>query len=191
MKRPRPGARAPELRVNVLDETDIWSLSEHKPPNFTLLVFYRGLHCPKCQRYLGRLEELQPELRALGVEPLAISMDTESKARQARERWSLSELRLGYGLGEATAREWGLYLSSALSDEEPEIFNEPGLFLVEPDHTVYMVAINSAPYGRPQLDELLSAVQYAIANNRPPRGTYEMVPEPRSAPPRYAMEPPR
>ena len=27
-----------------------WSLAAQKPQNFTMLVFYRGLHCPICHR---------------------------------------------------------------------------------------------------------------------------------------------
>ena len=32
-----------------------WSLAEQKPENFTMVVFYRGYHCPICSRYLGDL----------------------------------------------------------------------------------------------------------------------------------------
>jgi hypothetical protein len=30
---------------------DRWSLAAQKPQNFTMIVFYRGLHCPVCRRY--------------------------------------------------------------------------------------------------------------------------------------------
>ncbi|MEM1401476.1 MAG: redoxin domain-containing protein, partial [Pseudomonadota bacterium] len=30
-------------------------LADESPENFTLIVFYRGLHCPICSNYLGDL----------------------------------------------------------------------------------------------------------------------------------------
>ncbi len=30
-----------------------WSLSGQTPEKFTMIVFYRGLHCPICSLYLG------------------------------------------------------------------------------------------------------------------------------------------
>src|SRR5690348_7401821 len=45
-------------------------------------------------------------------------------------------------------REWGLFVSRGRSDDEPARFNEPGLFLIEPDGTVYYESILSMPAGR-------------------------------------------
>jgi peroxiredoxin len=42
-------ARDPALRGRV------WELSEQKPENFTLIVFYRGAHCPICRKQLQEL----------------------------------------------------------------------------------------------------------------------------------------
>jgi len=55
-------------------------------------------------------------------------------------------------------REWGLFVSGGDGDEEPELYGEPGLFLIRPDETVYYEAINSMPFGRPQLGEMLTAL---------------------------------
>jgi peroxiredoxin len=43
---------------------------------FDLLVFYRGLHCPICAKYLMELERLAPEFASRGVQVVAISSDT-------------------------------------------------------------------------------------------------------------------
>ncbi len=54
-------------------------------------------------------------------------------------------------------RAWGLFVSTGIDDGEPPLFNEPGVFLVRPDGTVYYEAILSMPLGRPKLDDLLTA----------------------------------
>ena len=86
-------------------------------------------------------------------------------------------LTIAYNLGEASARDWGLYLSEGQVEEEPAICSEPGLFLVRPDTVVEYVAINSSPSGRPDLGEVLEHVDFVLENHQPPRGSYEMVPE--------------
>ena len=52
--------------------------------------------------------------------------------------WGAGALRLGYNLGLAKAREWGLYISTSrgktsIGIEEPPLFSEPGLFMVTPN----------------------------------------------------------
>ena len=46
-------------------------------------------------------------------------------------------------------REWGLFVSRGRSDDEPTLFNEPGLFLIEPDGKVYYESILSMPAAPP------------------------------------------
>jgi peroxiredoxin len=150
-----------------------WSLADRSPDNFSMLVFYRGLHCPVCRRYLRELEGLVTDYSERGVETVAVSMDDRDRAERAREEWELSELPLGYGLDEETARAWGLYLSAAIKEEEPELFSEPGLFLVEPDGEIYYAAINSMPFGRPSLEEMLKSVDFVLGKEYPARGEVE------------------
>ncbi len=33
-----------------------WTLGDQAPEHFTMIVFYRGYHCPICSRYLGDLD---------------------------------------------------------------------------------------------------------------------------------------
>jgi len=35
-------------------------------------------------------------------------------------------------------REWGLYVSKGVKEPEPQMFAEPGLYLVKPDNTIYI-----------------------------------------------------
>ncbi|MEO0560058.1 MAG: peroxiredoxin-like family protein, partial [Bacteroidota bacterium] len=147
---PVPRQPAPSLSVPLVGG-GTWILADQTPETFTLIVFYRGLHCPVCKRYLQSLAELQAEYAEIGVEAVAISMDSEVRARKARMGWDTGAVPIGHSLSANTARAWGLYLSEAVKEGEPDLFSEPGLFLVRPDGTLYYAAINSEPWGRPYL----------------------------------------
>ena len=144
---------------------------------FDLLVFYRGLHCPICAKYLLELERLAPEFAARGVQVLAISSDDEDRAVQMATKVSASGLKLGYGLSLRAAREWGLYLSASrgktsIGIDEPAVFSEPGVFIVRPDGTLYYSAVQTMPFARPQFQDLLAAIDFAISKNYPARGEF-------------------
>ncbi len=166
---PFPRRPAPPLTVDLV-EGGSWSLHDRQPEAFTLVVFYRGLHCPVCKTYLQTLSGLLGDYAEHGVEVVAVSMDTAARARKARMDWETGNLAVGYGLGRDAARSWGLYLSRGIKDGEPDLFSEPGFFLVQPDGTLYYAAVNSAPWGRPHLPSMLKAVDFVNENDYPPRG---------------------
>lgn len=169
MNRPTPKHTAPDLTFPLLNGNP-WDLKAQNPDNFTLVVFYRGLHCPICKKYLQQLQDLLPEFEQRGVNVVAISMDTEKRARLSRQKWELPNLTLGYALSEATARAWSLYLSAGVKDGEPNMFSEPGLFLIDNENQVYYSAINSNPWGRPYLPTFVKAIDYIVSTNYPARG---------------------
>ena len=169
-----PRQPAPELVVPTLSGTT-WSLAAATPQRFSLIVFYRGLHCPICKTYIAELDKLIPELTTRGVETLALSCDTEERARQAQSSWGLSQLTVGHSLTIGTARAWGLYVSTgrgmtSAGVEEPALFSEPGIFLVRPDHTLYWASVQSMPFARPHLRDVVGALDVVIAKDYPPRG---------------------
>src|SRR6266536_3623986 len=88
---------APALDIDLLDGGR-WRLADAKPPAFTLIVVYRGLHCPICKTYLADLESKLPEFQKRGVEVIALSTDSRERAEQSRTEWGLNRLRLGYEL---------------------------------------------------------------------------------------------
>lgn len=144
---------------------------------FDLLVFYRGLHCPICTKYLLELERLAPEFASRGVQVIALSSDTEERARQMAEKVNAKGVLFGYGQTLANAREWGLYISTSrgktsIGIEEPALFAEPGVFIVKPDGTLYYGAVQTMPFARPHFQELLGAIDFAIAKDYPARGEY-------------------
>jgi peroxiredoxin len=145
---------------------------------FDLVVFYRGLHCPLCAKYLLELERLVPEFEKRGVKVIAVSSDNEERGRLMAEKINARSLKLAYGLSLRSARQWGLYISSSrgktsIGIEEPELFSEPGVFIVKPDGTLYYGAVQTMPFARPQFQDLLGAIDFAIAHDYPARGEYQ------------------
>ena len=144
---------------------------------FDLLVFYRGLHCPICAKYLLELERLAPEFGSRGVQVVAVSSDGADRAEQMAEKVNAKSIKFGYGLSLKSARQWGLYISASrgktsIGIEEPPLFSEPGVFLVRPDGTLYYGAVQTMPFARPQFQDLLGAIDVAISKNYPARGEY-------------------
>ncbi|MGF1570051.1 MAG: peroxiredoxin-like family protein [Nodosilinea sp.] len=165
-----PGNIAPTLAVDMLARSQ-WSLSEQKPQNFTMVVFYRGLHCPLCAEYLQELESLLKSFKRIGIETVAISGDDHQRAADSAQEWGLQTLQLGYGLTREAMQQWGLYVSRGELDGEPPFFSEPGLFLIWPDGVLFFAGVNNAPYGRTDLNTLIAGLEYVLDNNYPIRGT--------------------
>jgi peroxiredoxin len=170
--------REPVLRLDLpLTTAGRFVLGAARPAAFELLVFYRGLHCPICTKYLLELERLAPEFRKRGVHVVAISSDDEERGRQMAEKVKASGVKFAYGLSLADARRWGLYISTSRGKtsagiEEPPRFSKPGVFLVRPDGTLYYGSVQTMPFARPQFADLLGAVDFAMAKDYPARGEY-------------------
>jgi peroxiredoxin len=152
-----------------------FSLAAEKPPHFTMVVFYRGLHCPICRRYLSELETLLPEFTKRGVSVVAVSSDAQDRAEQAKTSWGLPNLRIASGLAIEEARKWGLYISRSKGTTsagvvEPDLFSEPGLFLVRPDGNLYWGTTSTMPFGRPHFNEILQSLDFVISKDYPARG---------------------
>ncbi|MCB2063425.1 MAG: AhpC/TSA family protein [Novosphingobium sp.] len=170
MTRPIPAQPVPSLRLPLVGG-GTFDLSQSTPENFTLLLFYRGYHCPICKGQLQDMQGRLDEMAEMGIAAVAISMDDEDRASRTKTEWELPKLDLAYGLSEQTARAFGLYITSAITDKEPAIFSEPGLFVVRPDGTLYCANVQSMPFTRPPLAELLPGLGYAISHGYPSRGT--------------------
>jgi peroxiredoxin len=165
-----PNMQAPNLSLPLV-WGGTWSLAEQTPKTFTMVIFYRGLHCPLCKVYLTKLNGLIDMATQSGVSVLAASMDSEEKAAEAKKKWGLDKLQLAYGATQVDSKNWGLYLSTSIKEAESAKFTEPGLFWVRPDGRLYLIDISNMPWSRPDLEFMLSKVQFAMDNNYPARGT--------------------
>ena len=166
-----PGSKAPDLHLPLTIDAQ-FDLADQSPETFTLLIFYRGKHCPICRSYLETIGGRLSEITERGINPFAVSMDDEDRAMVVDREWKTHDLPLAHSMSEETARKWGLYISTARDgSDEPAVFSEPALYLIKPDGTIYFANVQSAPFTRPSLDELLQAVDYITKNDYPARGT--------------------
>lgn len=147
-----------------------FSLEDERPDAFTMLVFYRGLHCPICKTYLADLDGKIGDFKEVGVSAVALTSEMQDRAEQTKMQWALKSLPLAYAMPIALGREWGLSVSNGISEKEPKQFLEPGLFLVRPDLTLYAASVQTMPFARPSFGEVLGAVKYIVKNNYPARG---------------------
>ena len=152
-----------------------FELAMENPKNFTLMVFYRGLHCPQCRKQLTDLEAKLPEFEKRGVSVVAISADAPERGEKTKTEWNLPHLRIGYGLDLRVARAYGLWISTGRGKtsagiEETSLFNEPGLFLIKPDRTLYCASVQTMPWARPHFADLINALDFIAEKNYPPRG---------------------
>ncbi|MDC0073664.1 redoxin domain-containing protein [Alphaproteobacteria bacterium] len=172
--KPIPRVKAPMLEVPTAQGTK-WNLNNSNALNFTVIIIYRGLHCPICSTYLKDIEDNFDRFNNLGVELIAISTDKKDRAIKTLSEWNLNKLLIGYDLSKEVALLWGLHLSSgrenpSLTTPEPDIFVEPGLFIIKNDGSLYMSSIQTMPFGRPPINEIIGGISYAIKNNYPARG---------------------
>lgn len=156
-----PGRPAPALDVELV-AGGRFRLAERHPEHFTMLVFYRGNHCPVCRAQLRDLDRRIDEFAAHGVEVVALSADDRARAERSRDEWPVERVPLGFGAGIDALRAWGLYISNAYGPDMPERFGEPGVFLVASDGTLRYAAVTSTPFGRPRAEDLLAGIDYLV-----------------------------
>lgn len=169
-----PRDAVPPLAVPSLSGRGV-NLVADRSRAFSLVVFYRGYHCPLCRLYLSELNRLADDFASRGVEVLVLSSDGADRARLAATDWSLDKLDVGHDLSLEAARRWGLYVSSgrgktSVGVEEPALFSEPGVFLVRPDLTLYWGSVQTMPFARPHFKDMLAAIDFIVANQYPARG---------------------
>ena len=168
-EKPKVGAKVKPQSFSSLEGDHPISIGQQKE-RWTLLVVYRGRHCPRCKRYLNKLNaSLQSWTDIMDV--VVVSADTREKAAADKEEFGWT-FDLCYGMTENQMRSLGLYVSEPLSEAETTgLFAEPGTFAIRPDGSLMLVDISNGPAARPDLEELLDGMKFNINNDRPVRGT--------------------
>lgn len=165
--KPRVGQPIAQFDLQTVDGTVV-SIGAPKD-RWTMVFVYRGRHCPRCKRFLNKLNAALPEWEEI-LDVVVVSSDSKEKALadRAEFNWNFDQC---YGLNEAQMRSLGLYVSAPLSEAETTgLFAEPGAFGLRPDGTLMLVDISNGPAARPDLVELLDGMHFNIANDRPTRG---------------------
>ena len=139
-----------------------------------IVVIYRGLHCPKCKDYLAKLEGLQAQYHAAGIDVVVASGDPQDRAQAMSEEHAPS-LPMGFGMSVAQMSALGLYISDPRSPQETDRpFPEPGVFVINPDGVIQMVDVSNVPFMRPDLEGVLAGIQFHRENGFPIRGTHKV-----------------
>lgn len=165
--KPVPGQPIPALtfeklgggHVNIGGARDRW----------LMLVVYRGKHCPRCKKYLNKLNDMLADWQSI-LDVVVVSGDPVEKAAADQNEFGW-DFDLCFGLTEQDMRALGVYVTDPLSDAETDRrFAEPGIFVIRPDGDLMLVDISNGPASRPDLDELLDGMRFNISNDRPTRG---------------------
>ena len=167
--KPRVGERIETMTLPMVGSDEMVVIGGDKP-RWSMFFVYRGRHCPRCKRFLNKLNAVLPDW-SKHMEIVVASADTAEKAAAdyAEFGWDFD---LCYGLQESQMRALGLYVSSPLSEAETSTnFAEPGAFAMRPDGSLMLVDISNGPAARPDLEELLDGMIFNITNDRPVRGT--------------------
>lgn len=169
-----PGQAAPDLTVD-LAGGGRWRLHDQTPRNLMLIVVYRGHHCGACREALEQWNGRAAELEALGVQALFVSADSKDDAERSWAEWDIHDLAVGYGWDLAQARRWGLYISHAIRETEPDSFLEPGFFVLDADFKLHSHSVQSMPNARPGVADTIAALRFIVEKDYPPRGAVPFV----------------
>jgi len=162
-----PGARLPTVTFPLVDGGEA---SPGTSGGWELLVVYRGQFCPRCKRYLARLDALTERLSAAGVALLVVSGDSldEAVADRAEHGWKFP---LGHSLDVDAMRALGLYITAPDPSSAKRLpYAEPGVFLTTPEGLLQIVCTSNAASFRPDLEVLVDGVEMTIAKGMPIRG---------------------
>lgn len=167
---PMPKTPAPDIDAKGADGAG-FSVPAAPEGGFSIVFFYRGVHCPKCRDQLEALAPRIEEFREAKLEVSAVSMDDHGRFTRAKAEWALGDLKIGHGLTEASARDWGLFISKKAKESEPALFAEPGIAVIRPDGLIYALFLQNTPFARPSLDDLLGGLKFIMSKDYPIRGT--------------------
>lgn len=164
-----PRLPVPSLEVETLAGAH-WRLDGRLPAHLTMIVVYRGFHCPMSKACLKDLDATVEHFLLRGIDLIAISTDDYRHAKRSQDEWGLTRLPIGYGLTVETARAWGLYISKGGRPGEPDAFAEPGTFLVRPDKTLYACQVSSMSFAQLPARDILAVLEVVRKHSIPPRG---------------------
>ena len=172
------GARAPAFDARSAD-----GVVRHFSPDgyrrHTILIFYRGGWCPYCNRHLGALKKVEPELLRMGYEVLFLSADRPellySSLKEPDVHYTLlsdSKLQAAEAFGIAfhvdaahyqQYSDFGVDLEAA-SGETHHNLPVPAVFIIDTRGIIRFVHANPDYTTRISPDELLAAAR-AVAGS--------------------------
>ena len=150
------GTQIPDISLKDAngESVNLRSMAKVQP---LVLIFYRGGWCPYCNAHLGQLQEIDPQLRALGYRIVAVSPDRPEELAKSAAKDELtytilsdSTMEAGQAFGlaftvdEATLEKYagyGIDLEAA-SGEKHHMLPVPAVFLIGSDGVIDFVYAN-------------------------------------------------
>lgn len=140
---------------------------------WTLVIVYRGQHCPICLKYLNEFAMLTGRFTALNIDIVAVSADSKQQLEQFKVNGLNVDFPVLLELQVEDMKKLGLYISEPTGESETDhLFAEPGLFLVNPKGKTAMIEVANAPFIRPHIDQFVTGLEYVMENDYPIRGTH-------------------
>lgn len=117
------GETVPDIEIAQMDgtPTDVGTVLNGKR---TILIFYRGGWCPYCNSHLSDLQKIEPKLKELGYQIVAVSPDAPAKLNETDQKQDLS---------------YQLY-----SDSKGELMGKMGIAFLAPERYQKMLLSASA-----------------------------------------------
>ncbi len=147
------GSRMPPLSLTLVGGQRL-SLPGGTPSRYLVLMFYRGHWCTLCRRHFAHYQSKLSELEALGITPVAASVDSAEQTGALVDELGIT-FPVGYGLTAGAVAPfdpwWG--------DDERGHYIQPAEFLVGPDGNVIASMYGSGAIGRMPVEGVLFAVE--------------------------------
>ncbi len=170
------GSLAPDAALTGLDGKPV-SLGAALKKQPTVLIFYRGSWCPYCNLHLAQLQTVEPRLKQMGYQILAVTPDKPEDLHKTMDKHKLAYTLLSdsdaramraYGvafrLDDATVEKYQHYhvdLEAAAGGRKHHILPVPSVFLIGTDRVIRYVHSNPDYKVRLSPDELLKAAKTA------------------------------
>ncbi|GAA78527.1 thioredoxin peroxidase [Pseudoalteromonas sp. BSi20495] len=125
-----------------------------------------------CTKQLNALAKMTQDFKDIGVEVVAVSGDSHAQLEAHFEKLDVN-FPLYYNLTLEQMTELGLYISEPRSNTETDHpFAEPAIIVLNEQNQVQVLDKSNSPFSRPDMQQLLSGIQYTRENDYPIRGTF-------------------
>jgi peroxiredoxin len=155
-------------------EVSLKTLIAQKP---SVLIFYRGGWCPYCNLQMGQLVNIEPELRRMGYQILAISPDKPEELEKSLEKHQINYTLLSdrtmalthaFGLAYRVSPEilekmkgFGVDLDGSTGNHL-HLLPVPAAYVVDMKGVIHFVYFNADIKVRVNPDDLLKAAKAAL-----------------------------
>lgn len=175
----KAGDHAPAFILNDAAGTPV-SLADRLAKGPLVISFYRGVWCPYCNLELQALQDMLPQLRALGADLVAISPQTAANSRKSQRQNKLdfailsdthNDVAAAFGLRFALP-DYLVDLYKALKNDLPAFNGDPSWTLPMParyvigqDGLIAYAEVNPDYTRRPEPDSMLPVLEQLLSRS--------------------------